>query len=141
MTNYYGNQLQGNLVANVKAAWGLGDSAIYYEPPRSPLGLPYAVVQLESFGQEQAYPDAIRGLMIQTYQFSVSGLFERAGSGNATAQHNRISALVSGLSTEPVEGVSFERYVSNAEVQQTEFESEPAWLTIITVVYTVYEEM
>lgn len=141
MTGYHGTTLQLSLVANVKAAWGLADSAIYSEPPRSPLGLPYAVVQFDSFQQENAYADAVNPLMVQNYQFSVLGFFERTGSGNAASQQSKIEAIVGGLSPEPVGGVSFERYVSNADIQQTEFESEPAWLVNITVVYTVYEEI
>lgn len=140
MTNFYGQQLQTNLISDVKSAWGLSDDVIYLEPPRSPLGIPYAVVQLDSFQQEPAYPDAVRGLIQQTYQFSVAGLFARGGSGNAADQNTKINAITSGLSAEPVLGIVHERYLSSADIQQTEFESEPAWLVSLVITYIVFEE-
>lgn len=140
MTDYYGSMLHGALLSDVKSAWGLADDHLYLEPPRSPLGLPYAVIFLQDFAQEVADSDAVNSLMLQTYTFRVEGLFARAGAGNASAQHARAQSLMTGLSPQPVEGVSFDRYVSNIEFQQAEFDSEPAWLIIATIIYTVYEQ-
>lgn len=141
MSTYHGSALLSALVADVKSAWGLSDDVIYLEPPRSPLGLPYAVVALESFAQELAYPDAARGAMLQTYTFTASGIFAREGSGNAVAQQTRIAELVSGLTAEPVAGLTHDRYVSQVEIRQTEFDGEPVWLVQLTIIYTVFEEV
>lgn len=141
MTGYHGQALLENLIDDVTAAWSLPASSVYMEQPRTVQSLPYAVVQFESMTQENAYPESVNSGLLQVYQFRVEGLFPRIAVPNLSEQQARLGAIIGGLSAEPAADISFERFVKEAELVQTEFESEPAWLVRAIVLYEVYEQL